>query len=335
MLETPKSAKTPSAGGIPNSCTTSAIRENGACIAFTFAPKIFSRSRAMASACASRSRLISLPEVNLSAIAAECPPAPSVASMYVPSGFTCSHSSTSRNITGVCAAPKLTHHRDFSNAQIFQRLVVLIRVRLVLQLIQHARVVHHFQIIEVAQHVHIALGLRRFPQNGWQEQPSLPIQFHRLPVIAGAHQKLPLRPVRARHFPQPVFNLRPNLHRINPGCLPGGAGDVKLVSVLLQLLQKHGGYLQTTLLVHLRWTVSPQLHTPRSARRPPFGWDRTRKCGLEWPKCPLSPQLTMSYDGLLLCPTAHYLTPLSPTIYHFAPHRTQFAYLVKRNRESF
>src|SRR5215467_11728970 len=160
MLETPKSAKTPSAGGIPNSCATSAILENGACTAVTFAPKISSRSRAMASACASRSRLISLPEVNLSAIAAECPPAPSVASMYVPPGFTCSHSSTSRNITGVCAAPKLTHHRHFSNAQVFQCLVVFVRVRLVLQLIQHARVVHHFQIIEVSENVHVTFGLR-------------------------------------------------------------------------------------------------------------------------------------------------------------------------------
>src|SRR5690349_21080586 len=286
MLETPKSAKTPSTGGIPNSCATSAIREKGACTTVTLAPKILSRSCAMASACASRSRLISLPEVSFRAIASECPPAPSVASMYVPSGFTRSHSSTSRNITGVCAAPKLTQHRDFSNSQIFQRFVVLVRIRLVLQLIQHARVVHHFQIIQVAENVHVALGLRRFPQNGRQEQPSLPIQFHRLPVIAGPHQKLPLRPVRTRRLFQLVLNLRPNLHRINPGRLPGGAGDVKLVSVLLQLVQKHGGYLQTTLLVHLGWTVSPQLHTPRSARRSPFGWDRTRKCALEWPRMP-------------------------------------------------
>src|SRR5690242_21122856 len=160
MLETPKSAKTPSAGGIPNSRATSAIRENGACTTVTFSPKVFSRSCAMASACASRSRVISLPEVNFWAIASECPPAPSVASMYVPSGFTRSHSSTSRNITGVCAAPKLTHHHDFSNSQVFQRLVVLIRVRLVLQLIEHARVVHHFQIIQVPEYVHVALGLR-------------------------------------------------------------------------------------------------------------------------------------------------------------------------------
>src|SRR5713101_3477912 len=104
MLETPKSAKTPSTARIPDSCATSAILENGACTSVTFAPKILSRSRASSSACASRSRLINRPEINLSAIAFECPPAPSVASMYVPSGLTRSHSSTSPSITGVCGS---------------------------------------------------------------------------------------------------------------------------------------------------------------------------------------------------------------------------------------
>src|SRR5260370_350202 len=69
MLETPKSAKTPSTGGIPNSCATSAILENRDCTSFTFSPKLFSRSRANSSACASRSRLIKRPDVSLFAIA--------------------------------------------------------------------------------------------------------------------------------------------------------------------------------------------------------------------------------------------------------------------------
>jgi len=100
-------AKAPSTPGIPNSCATSAILENRACTSVTFAPKILSRSCASSSACASRSRLINRPEVNLFAIASECPPAPSVASMYVPSGFIRSHSSTSCNSTGVCGAANL------------------------------------------------------------------------------------------------------------------------------------------------------------------------------------------------------------------------------------
>ena len=85
MLETPKSAKTPSTIGIPNSCTTSAIFENAACTSVTLlrssTPKFAAnRSRASSNACTSRSRLINLPVVNLPAMAAEWPPAPSVAS---------------------------------------------------------------------------------------------------------------------------------------------------------------------------------------------------------------------------------------------------------------
>src|SRR5215475_74164 len=108
MLETPKSAKTPSTPGIPNSCTTSAILENDDSTNFTVVPNFFSRSAASAIACASWSRLISFPDVNLAAMAAEWPPAPSVASMYVPSGFTSSHSSTSSSSTGVCGSAPLT-----------------------------------------------------------------------------------------------------------------------------------------------------------------------------------------------------------------------------------
>src|SRR6202167_82793 len=107
MLETPKSAKTPSTPGISNSCTTSAILENDDSTSFTVVPNLYSRSAANASACASRSRLINLPDLSFAAMAAEWPPAPSVASMYVPSGFTSSHSSTSSSITGVCGADSL------------------------------------------------------------------------------------------------------------------------------------------------------------------------------------------------------------------------------------
>src|ERR1700759_3150224 len=104
MLETPKSAKTPSTPGISNSCTTSAILENDASTNFTVVPNFLSRSAASASACSSWSRLINFPDVSLAAMAAEWPPAPSVASMYVPSGFTSSHSSTSSSSTGTCGS---------------------------------------------------------------------------------------------------------------------------------------------------------------------------------------------------------------------------------------
>src|SRR6185295_1095722 len=163
MLETPKSAKTPSTPGIPNSCTTSAILENDDRTSVTVVPNLLSRSAASCSACASWSRLINFPDLNRSAIAAECPPAPSVASMYVPSGFTSSHSSTSSSKTGVCgtapltttAPPLIRAHFDRRAKQLFcasphldlrltwpdlyaQRCPILVRKWLIFQVIQDA-----------------------------------------------------------------------------------------------------------------------------------------------------------------------------------------------------
>src|SRR5467141_2000850 len=318
MLETPKSAKTPSTVGIPNSCATSAIFENGDCTSFTVSPNLFSRSRANSSACASRSRLINLPDVNFSAMAAECPPAPSVASMYVPSGLMRSHSSTSSNSTGVCGALNLfssslaTSHCPL-NSQILERLIVFFRIRRILQIVQHAGVIHHLEIIEVAEHVHLALHLRRFAQHRGHQHSSLPIQLHRLPVVASSHQKLSLGPVLARYSRQLVLNARPNLHRVNSRRFARGAGDVKLISVLFQGVQKHGGYLQPPLLVYLRRTVAPQLHAPHSTR-PPFSVDHTQICGLEWPKCQLSPQI---WESVYFALQPRYFVLLLPTFYHF------------------
>src|SRR5260370_15526021 len=104
--------------------------------------------------------------------------------------------------------------------------------------------VRDFQVIQVPKYVHVSLGLRRLAQNGRQQQSSLPIQLHRLPVVARSHQELPLRAVRARHLRQLVLDFRPNLHRVNLGRLTGRAGDVKLAPILLQFLQKHGAPLQ-------------------------------------------------------------------------------------------
>ena len=80
MLETPKSAKTPSTVAIPNPCTASEIFENAVARKLTLLANSFSRSCAIRSACPSRSRLINRPDDKRAAMAAEWPPAPSVAS---------------------------------------------------------------------------------------------------------------------------------------------------------------------------------------------------------------------------------------------------------------
>src|SRR5437899_630717 len=252
--------------------------------------------------------------------------------MYVPSGLTRSHSSTSPSITGVCAAANLfgpSQRRLYAaapskllNPEVTQSLVVLIRVRIVFQLIQGARMVHHIEIIEGAKYIHFALRLSRLSQHRWQQHSSLPIHLHRLAVIARPHQEFSLRFIRRWQLCQLVFNLRPNLHRINPCRLACRAGDVKLVPILLQGLQKHGGYLQPALLVHLRRTIPPQLHAPRLTR-PRFGWDQARKSGLEGPKCPLSPQSLLLVLSVLPC------CALPPaTLFYCYPLLTTFAHMI-------
>jgi len=134
-----------------------------------------------------------------------------------------------------------------------------------------------------------------------------------------------LRPVRARHLRQFVFQSPTNLHRIDPGCLTGRAGDIELAFRTLSIRQKHGGYLQPTLLVHLRRTLPAA--SCRPPPRPRFLRGQTRKCGLHGQKCHFHHRSgnlsTLPYSALqcLQCPTVPYsaLQPLQPTTAHYSP----------------
>src|SRR6266478_1391768 len=181
------------------------------------------------------------------------------------------------------------------NPQIAQNLVVFVRVRFALHLVQSPSVVDHLQVIQRPQHRHVALCLRRFPQHRGQQDPPLPIHLHRLPEIAGPQQKLALDRVCARQLRQLVFNLAPYLHGVDAYGFTCWAGDVELVAKFLQSVEKHGGYLQTTLLVHLRWTVSPQFHVSH------FVGESV---------CPIPPQPSRP----------PYSTLLKSTFNHFCPH---------------
>src|ERR1700719_3887779 len=86
------------------------------------------------------------------------------------------------------------------NPQIPENLVVFVRIRFALHLIQSPSVVDHLQVIQRPQHRHVALRLRRFPQYRGQQHPPLPIHFDRLPEIAGPQQKLTLHRVCARQL---------------------------------------------------------------------------------------------------------------------------------------
>src|SRR5215472_16740922 len=103
--------------------------------------------------------------------------------------------------------------RPASNTELAEGLVVFRRVWLVLQLIEHPRVIHHFEVIELPKNVHVALRLCRLSQNRRQQNPPLSVHLNHLPEIAGPHQKLALRRVRAGHLRELVLDLSPHLRR--------------------------------------------------------------------------------------------------------------------------
>src|SRR5258706_960317 len=135
------------------------------------------------------------------------------------------------------------------NPQIPENLVVFVRVRFALHLIQSPSIVDHLQVIQRPQHCHVAFHLRRFPQYSRNQHSALPIHLHRLPEIAGPQQKLSLDRVRARQLRQLVFNLAPYLHGVDAYRFTCWAGYVELVAKFLQSVEKHGAYLHTILLL--------------------------------------------------------------------------------------
>src|ERR1700674_3447701 len=183
MLDTPRSASTPSAGGRLFSAKTSPICEKLACTNVTLSPNSASLPRAISSACVSRSRPTNRPPApSRRAISIACPPSPTVASTYSPPGLIASQSIVSSTSAGLCSTFKL-------DAQVVQYLQVVVRDRALLQVLQRPAVVPNFQVRQVPHHVHIALHQRRFPKHRWNQDPSLAVDFHRLAVVVRPGQK--------------------------------------------------------------------------------------------------------------------------------------------------
>src|SRR5579864_9051082 len=167
MLDTPRSASTPSAGGRLRSAKTSPICEKLACTKVTLSPNSASLLRAISSACASRSRPTSRPPApSRRTISYACPPSPTVASTYNPAGLIASQSIVSSTSTGLCCTFKL-------NAQVVQRLQVFVGDRALLQVLHRPFVVPDFQIRQVPGNIHVTFHLRRLPKPRWDQNPSL------------------------------------------------------------------------------------------------------------------------------------------------------------------
>src|SRR5215471_1847173 len=171
---------------------------------------------------------------------------------------------------------------------------MLIRERLIFHLVHHPSVVHHFQVVRNPEHSYVTPQQSLVSQSHREQHSSLTIQFRHLTEVAGPHQELPLL-FGVRRSCELVFDLAPNLQGVNPRGIPGRTCNVETGAVLVELLEKHGGYLETTLLVHLRWTISPQFHEPRLAGRSVF------------PLAPLPSKL-------------FYFALLTTTKLHFSPH---------------
>src|SRR6266851_2598633 len=251
MLDTPRSASTPSAGGSLRSAKTSPICEKLACTKVTLSPNSASLPRAISRACASRSRPTNRPLApSRRTISIACPPSPTVASTYSPSGLIASQSIASSTSTGLCSTFKL-------DAQFVQYLQVVVRDRALLQVLKRPAVIPNFQIRQVPHHVHIALHLGRFSEYGWNQDPSLAVHFHRLAVIVRPGKELLLGTVVRREPSQLALQFLPDFHREDPGVITGFARDVKLLAKSLELFQKGRGYFETALLVHSCRYVSP------------------------------------------------------------------------------
>src|SRR5262245_37369593 len=252
-----------------------------------------------------------------------------------------SHSSTSCSNTGVCGARSLTssasavgRSRPDSpapsegqplNSQILERLVVVGGKRFVLHLIHHSRMIHDFEMVQTAKYVHIALSLRRLPQYRRNQHPALTVHLHHLSVIAGPLQELALGLVLAGHLRQLLFNPHPNLQGINQRRFAGNARDVELIPVLSEPVEKHGRYLETTLLVYRRPAGSPE--TPLAPDAGSSALPASETSGMYLPICcPRSSNrptrtrnFSCSYDRCPTLPSCLYSALLTSTVNHFLP----------------
>src|SRR5215471_11925475 len=202
--------------------------------------------------------------------------------------------------------------------------------------------IHDFQMVETPEHVHVAFCLCRLPQNRRNQHPALRIHFDHLPVVTGPLQKLALRLILAGHLRQLLFNPHPNLQGINQRRFARNARDVELIPILPQPVEKHGGYLETTLFVDRRPTVSPKAHLHLIAGCSASPMTETQ--GMYLPICcpRSSNRPKRSYFFVFLRPlpyavpiasTLPYFGPPPTTFYHFSPHLKLIAFLVKQNRQ--
>src|ERR1700730_2189496 len=143
------------------------------------------------------------------------------------------------------------------DAQFVERLLILRRELLFLDLsLEQLQVAHH-QIRQVPQNCHLALDLSGLAQQLRQQQPSLSIHLHLLPVIIRPVQKFLLRGIEIGEPGKLLLDPLPLLEGIQLSTLAIHARDVKLLSVLLvDHALELGRDLQPSFFVDASWVIA-------------------------------------------------------------------------------
>src|SRR5436190_7502882 len=92
---------------------------------------------------------------------------------------------------------------------------VLVRPLIARQLLREALVVPDLEVIDLAEHAHIADDGCALAQQRRDDNAALCIELAFLAVVADAIEKLQARGMIRRHPGEPVFDLQPDLHWIN------------------------------------------------------------------------------------------------------------------------
>src|SRR5437667_1031282 len=147
------------------------------------------------------------------------------------------------------------------DAQFVERLLILRRELVVLDLPAVLLQVANFQIRQLPGHCHFALDLRRLAQQLRNQEPALAVHLHLLTPVVRAVEKLLLRRIESGEPCQLLLDPLPFLEGIQLCNLPVEARDVKLLTILLveHALEFRGDF-ESSFFVHASWVIAAKAY---------------------------------------------------------------------------
>src|SRR5579864_4583484 len=155
------------------------------------------------------------------------------------------------------------------DAQFVERLLILRRELVVLDLPAVLLQVANFQVGQLPRHGHFALDLRRLAQQLRHQQPALAVHFHLLTPVVRSVEKLLLRRIESGEPCQLLLDPLPFLEGIQLCNLPVEARDIELLTVLLvEHALEFRGDLEPSFFVHASWVIAAKhVWLPRRQKR--------------------------------------------------------------------